>query len=63
VALLTFNVGVEIGQLMFIVAVLAVRALVTRLVVLPAALVPRIAAYGIGSLAAFWTVERIAGFF
>jgi hypothetical protein len=48
---------------MFIVTVLAVRALVSRLVALPAGLVPRIAAYGIGTLAAFWTVERIAGFF
>jgi hydrogenase/urease accessory protein HupE len=63
VALLTFNVGVEIGQLLFIAAVLAIRALVTQLVAWPTGLVPRLAAYGIGTLAAFWTVERVAGFF
>jgi hydrogenase/urease accessory protein HupE len=63
VALLTFNVGVEIGQLMFIAAVLAIRALVTQLIALPTGFIPRVAAYGIGTLAAFWTVERVAGFF
>jgi hydrogenase/urease accessory protein HupE len=62
-ALLTFNIGVEIGQLMFIAAVLAVRALVMQFVALPTGLVPRVTAYGIGTLAAFWTAERVAGFF
>lgn len=62
-ALLTFNIGVEIGQLMFIGAVLTARAVQAKLVALPPDLVPRVAAYGIGTLAAFWTVERIAGFF
>lgn len=62
-ALLTFNVGVEIGQLLFIGAVLAFQAQVSRVVTLPPALVPRVAAYAIGSLAAFWTLERVTAFF
>jgi hydrogenase/urease accessory protein HupE len=63
-ALAAFNVGVELGQLAFIAAVLAGIALVRRAGVstalerraLPAA------AWAIGSLAAFWFFERLAGF-
>lgn len=63
-ALFTFNVGVEIGQLAFIGAVLCVIALARRIKVfsifdryaLPAA------SYTIGALAAFWFIERLAGF-
>ncbi len=61
-ALLTFNLGVETGQLLFIAAVLAVRSLAMRLSgqawrrlsALPAA-------YVIGGIAAFWTLERTFG--
>ncbi len=63
VALLTFNVGVEIGQLLFVAAVLALRSLAASLVALPTALVSKAAAYVIGTVAAFWTVERVTGFF
>jgi hydrogenase/urease accessory protein HupE len=57
VALLTFNVGVEVGQLAVVaVAYLAWRALAK----LPHLQVARTAAlYGIGSVAAFWSVQRI----
>jgi hydrogenase/urease accessory protein HupE len=63
-ALFTFNVGVEIGQLAFIGAVLGVIALVKRIKItrvldryaLPAA------TYAIGALAAFWFIERLAAF-
>jgi hypothetical protein len=62
-ALLFFNVGVEAGQLVFVGAVLALGALVARL---PAA-APRgwqtATAYGIGSVAAYWAVERTLGIF
>jgi hydrogenase/urease accessory protein HupE len=63
-ALLTFNVGVEIGQLIFIAVVLASLALARR-VPIPATLsrcAQPVATYAIGTLAAFWFVERVAGF-
>jgi hydrogenase/urease accessory protein HupE len=59
-ALLFFNIGVEIGQLLFIGAVFALSLLLRR------AAWPgwawRVPVYAIGSLAAFWTIQRIAGF-
>lgn len=59
-ALLFFNVGVEVGQLAFI----AVALLAWRLIggVSWPAWAWRLPVYGIGSLAGFWTIERIAGF-
>lgn len=61
-ALLTFNVGVEVGQLMFVAAVLALRFIGARLFRAEAEWLPVATAYGIGSVAAFWTIERVAGF-
>lgn len=63
VALITFNVGVEIGQLLFVFVVLAMRALIGRLLSLPLTLVPKVAAYAIGTVAAYWTIERVVAFF
>jgi hydrogenase/urease accessory protein HupE len=62
-ALLFFNVGVEIGQLVFIAAVLALGWLVRRAAVNAPSWWPRAAAYGIGSVAAFWAVERTLAIF
>ena len=64
VALFTFNVGVEIGQLMFVGAVLAARALLLRcrLPQFAIRLAQPSAAYVVGTLAAFWFFERVAGF-
>lgn len=59
-ALLFFNIGVEIGQLAFVAAVLMIWALL-RKVRLPE-WSWRIPTYTIGALAAFWTVDRIASF-
>lgn len=59
-ALLFFNVGVEIGQLAFIAAVLLAWSLLKRLSWPVWAW--RVPVYAIGSMAAFWTIERIAGF-
>ncbi len=59
-ALLMFNVGVETGQVIFVVAVVAALAALRRL---PLAAPPgawRLAPYTIGALAAFWTLERVA---
>lgn len=62
VSLLFFNLGVEVGQLLFIAAVLSAIALWRR-VRLPfprwAHLVPP---YAIGSVAMFWVIQRIAAF-
>jgi hypothetical protein len=60
-ALLFFNVGVEIGQLIFIVGVLGVAWLVRVSALRVPALWPRAVAYGVGSVAAFWFIERTAG--
>jgi len=60
-ALLFFNLGVEAGQLIFIFAVLAL-AWGWRQARLPAPRAWRIAtAYGIGSVAAFWVLDRTVG--
>jgi hydrogenase/urease accessory protein HupE len=61
-ALLMFNVGVEIGQLMFISAALAVIWLLHRLRSEWPAWLRQVPAYGIGGIAAFWVIERVAGF-
>jgi hydrogenase/urease accessory protein HupE len=63
-ALFTFNVGVEIGQLMFVTAVLGLRALLQRcrLPRLARLYARPIASYGLGTLAAFWFFERVSSF-
>ncbi|MSP59097.1 MAG: HupE/UreJ family protein [Myxococcales bacterium] len=65
VALAAFNAGVEIGQIAFVAAILAgwalVRAVRRRIPRLPS--LPRLApAYAIGTLAVFWSCQRIAAF-
>jgi len=59
-ALLLFNCGVEIGQLMFVTAMLLLIAVLRRLTRRAAAGYGRwIAAYGIGVLASYWMFERV----
>ena len=62
VALLFFNVGVELGQLAFIAAVLPVATLARRNSLSLPHWAPRLAPYSIGSIAMFWLIERIAAF-
>jgi len=72
-ALLFFNVGVEVGQLAFIAAVVAVLAVIARLskgtgvrargTWQAEALVRAPLAYLIGCTAAYWTIDRTIGFF
>jgi hydrogenase/urease accessory protein HupE len=61
-ALLLFNVGVELGQLGFIAVVILIRVAFDKY----SFKVPRWAnqapAYLIGSVAAYWTIERTVGF-
>lgn len=61
-ALLMFNVGVEVGQLLFVGAVLSVAVVGERVAggIHPGAKVA--ACYSIGSVAALWTLERIGSF-
>jgi len=59
-ALLFFNLGVEAGQLVFIAGVFLAWSLLRRVSWPEWAW--RIPVYAIGTMAAFWTIERIAGF-
>lgn len=59
-ALLFFNVGVELGQLAFVAVVLLAWSILRR-VSLPE-WAWRVPTYAIGGLAAYWTIERITGF-
>ena len=59
-ALFAFNVGVELGQLAFIAAALGVAAIARKARLGDRAV--RWAPYAVGSIAAFWFVERVAAF-
>jgi hypothetical protein len=67
-ALLAFNLGVEAGQLMFIAAVLAAGLVCARIrrggapILARGSPALRLTANAIGTLAAVWMVDRIAGF-
>ncbi len=56
-ALFSFNVGIELGQLAFVAVLLVLAPLVRRI---PMPLPRRAAIYVMGSLAAFWMIERSA---
>ncbi len=62
IALLMFNVGVEIGQLLFVAAMLAVVAIVTRLPLRWPRWSLYVPPYAIGSIAMYWVIDRIAAF-
>lgn len=61
-ALLMFNVGVELGQLLFIAVILATALLLKKLSREWPVWLGQVPAYGIGGIAAFWLIERVAGF-
>ena len=66
VALLFFNVGVELGQLAFIASVFVAMALARHVMRRIAVPQPewawRLLPYTIGSVAMFWVIERLAAF-
>jgi hydrogenase/urease accessory protein HupE len=66
IALLFFNVGVEIGQLLFIASVFTVialaRQITRRIGMSQPAWAWRVPPYAIGGLAMFWVIQRIAAF-
>lgn len=57
-ALLAFNVGVEVGQLAFVAAMLPLVLVLRRLPAWAQAL----PAYAVGATAVAWTLERVTGF-
>jgi hydrogenase/urease accessory protein HupE len=61
-ALLMFNVGVELGQLLFVAAVLGLIVLLNRLHREWPTWLRQVPAYGIGGLAALWLIERVVAF-
>jgi HupE / UreJ protein len=61
-ALFSFNVGVELGQVAFDAAVLALLWVAWRLRVWWPPWAWRVPAYAIGLVAAFWSFQRVAGF-
>ena len=61
-ALLFFNVGVEVGQLIFVAGVLLIGMLLKRFFTQPLRWGEIVITYIIGSVAAFWTIERVMAF-
>jgi hypothetical protein len=59
-ALLSFNIGVEAGQLLFVAAVLLIGALLKRLSPVSPVVVRVGLAYAIGATATFWFIERLS---
>ena len=62
-ALVSFNVGVELGQLGFIAVVLAAQQTLRALQIHWKSWVKLIPGYAVGSIGAFWTLERVAVLF
>ena len=61
-ALLFFNLGVELGQLLFIAAVLSVVWLIRRVWARSPRWTELVPPYVIGTVAMFWVLQRIAAF-
>jgi hydrogenase/urease accessory protein HupE len=61
-SLMTFNLGVEAGQLLFVAAVLIAFRAIQTVVTVPLPQARFLAAYLIGTIATFWLITRLAGF-
>ena len=61
-ALLFFNIGVEIGQLLFVAAVLSLAVAIRRMPLRVPDGADRVLPYAIGSVAMFWVFQRVAAF-
>jgi hydrogenase/urease accessory protein HupE len=61
-ALLMFNLGVELGQLMFVAVALLLIGLLHKIRIQWPAWARQVPAYCIGGLAAFWLIQRVSGF-
>lgn len=60
-SLLTFNLGVEAGQLIFVAAALVLLRAASALVAIPPVPARQVGSYMIGTAAMLWLVPRIAG--
>lgn len=60
-ALAFFNIGVELGQIFFVIIVLGLIRVLSLYKHWPKA-IKKVPAYAIGAVAAFWVFERISGF-
>lgn len=60
-ALAAFNIGVEAGQLLVIAALVAMLALLRRVMPASETAIIRVATYGIGITGSFWLFERVIG--
>ncbi len=58
-ALLLFNLGVEAGQILFVIVVLLLERSFRVLEVRLPRLIEALPAYTVGSLGAFWTIQRV----
>lgn len=61
-ALLSFNVGVEVGQIAFVAVILALRPLWQRLHRLSGERAAMAAYYAMGTMAMYWFISRVAAF-
>ena len=64
-ALLSFNLGVEAGQLFFLAGVLLIGLIVLKLhsvVVRTQSMTSTVVAYMIGGVSAYWFIDRLSGF-
>ena len=59
IALLSFNVGVEAGQLLFVVLILLLERAFRVLEVRWPRLIEGLPGYAVGSLGAYWTIQRV----
>lgn len=62
-ALLLFNIGVEIGQLLFVLLVLLLERSFRTLEIQWPRVVQALPGYAVGSLGAFWSIQRIVMMF
>ena len=60
IALLFFNLGVEIGQLMFVLVIMVLGWMVTRLRIRLPKIVELLPVYAIGTVAMYWLMERVS---
>lgn len=59
IALFSFNVGVELGQILFIIVCLILIKIISHIQIFPKPVfLKKILTYGIGSLASFWLITR-----
>ena len=62
-ALFMFNIGVEAGQIVFVILALTVLAGVRKFRRTWYVRIENVTSYAIGSIAALWLIERVGGFY